>query len=648
MNDERLSTDQLRWLLASLALVYGLHALHLPLWMTLLALLAGSWRYAAQLGKIRLPRLRTLLPLAAVAIAGVALSHGVLFGRDASVSLLATMMALKLLESRSRRDAMLLVFLAFFFCITGFLFSQSLLVSLYLLLPLVALTATLIAVNHPYGTMPARARLRLAGMMLAQGAPIMLVLFLLFPRIEGPLWGVPEDAYSGMIGLSDRMAPGSISQLSRSDSIAFRAVFQGAIPDLARLYWRGPVLWAFDGTTWTSEVQPGERPSSAPGATGPLVRYTVTLEPHNRRWLFMLDLPVGIPPGSTLTHDYQLLAKQPVRLRMRYDGASQLDYRLNDRLDPESRSRSLQLPERGNPKALALGRQWAGDSPIAVVQRALDLFREQPFRYTLNPPLLGEHPVDEFLFSTRSGFCEHYASSFVFLMRAAGVPARVVTGYQGGEINPADHYLMVRQADAHAWAEVWLERQGWVRIDPTAAVSPQRVESGIATALPAGEPVPPLMRADLQWLRQFYLRWDAVNNRWNQWVLGYDQRHQAELLARLAGSQIDWQDMIVGLVAGMAAVALAISAFVLLHGRRRVDALQAEYLRFVRRLASAGVERQPHEGPLDFAARAAEALPGKAEEIREISLHYARLRYGLIAPAHQIVAFRQQVRAFRP
>lgn len=647
MNDERLSTDQLRWLLASLALVYGLHALHLPLWMTLFALLAGGWRYATQLGTIRLPHLRILLPLAVIAIAGVIFSHGMLFGRDASVSLLATMMALKLLESHSRRDAMLLVFLTFFFCITSFLFSQSLLVGLYLLLPLVALTATLIALNHPHGTMPIRTRLRLAGTMLAQGAPIMLVLFLLFPRIEGPLWGVPEDAYSGMTGLSDHMAPGSISQLSRSDSVAFRAAFHSAVPDPARLYWRGPVLWAFDGTTWTGEAQPRERPSPAPGATGPLVRYTVTLEPHNRRWLFMLDIPVGIPPDGTLVHDYQLLAKQPVRLRMRYDGASRLDYRLNDRPDPESRSQALQLPAKGNPKALSLGRQWMGDPPSAIVQRALAMFREHPFRYTLNPPLLGENSVDEFLFSTRSGFCEHYASSFVFLMRAAGVPARVVTGYQGGEINPADHYLMVRQTDAHAWAEVWLEGQGWVRVDPTAAVAPQRVESGMATALPAGEPVPPLMRADLHWLRQFYLRWDAINNRWNQWVLGYDQRRQAELLSRLTSSQIDWQEMIVGLIAGVATTVLAIAAFMLL-ARRRVDPLQAAYLRFLRKLARAGVERKPHEGPLDFATRAAQVLPEKATAIRDISLHYARLRYGLIAPAHQIVAFRHQVKAFRP
>lgn len=646
MKDTPLTLPQLRWLLTALSLVYGLLALHLPFWITLLALLAAAWRYAAQLGRMPLPRLMILLPIAAVSVIGIVISHGGMFGRNASVSLLAAMMALKLLESRSRRDAMLLVFLAFFLSITSFLFSQSLLVGAYLLLPLVALVATLISVNHPNGTLPPKPSLRLSASLLAQSAPIMLLLFLLFPRIQGPLWGVPQDAYSGMTGLSDRMAPGTISQLSRSDSVAFRSAFEGAIPPLSQLYWRGPVLWHFDGTTWTLAARNRTSPAPEISATRAPVRYTVTLEPHNRRWLFMLDLPASTPPDSTLSDDYQLLAQQPVRTRMRYAGLSYLEYRLGSQLEGEIRQRALQLPDQGNPRSRALAREWTGLNPGDTVQRALRLFREQPFRYTLTPPLLGENSIDEFLFTSRSGFCEHYAGSFVFLMRAAGVPARGVTGYQGGEINLTGNYLLVRQADAHAWAEVWLDARGWVRVDPTAAVAPQRVESGMATALPAGEPVPPLMRANMQWLRQFYLRWDAVNNRWNQWVLGYDQQRQMELLSRLTGNLVSWQEMVTGLFASVAVTVLVIAA-VTLRKRRRIDALQASYLRFLRKLARAGITRQPHEGPLDFGARAAAMLPQRADEIRAISQHYAQLRYGLIGAAQPFDTFRQQVRKFR-
>lgn len=647
MMNNSLTLDPLRWLLASLALVYGLLAPHLPMWVTLLAVTAGGWRYAAKLGYIRMPRLILLLPIAAIAVVGITLSHGSLLGRDASISLLATMMALKLLESHTRRDATLLVFLAFFLSITSFLFSQSLLAGAYLLLPLTGLVGTLISVNHPVGHLPAKPKLRLAAIMLAQSAPIMLLLFLLFPRIQGPLWGVPEDAYSGMTGLSDHMSPGTISQLSRSDSPAFRVAFDGPTPEASQLYWRGPVLWNFDGASWTAGEQTRNLPTQQVTETRLPTRYTVTLEPHNRRWLFMLDLPATTPSNSTLTHDYQLLSAEPVRLRLRYDGASNLEYRLGDQLDPESRFQALQLPAEGNAKTRAMARVWEKDRSEQIVQRALSMFRDQAFRYTLSPPVLGQDSIDDFLFTTRSGFCEHYAGSFVFLMRAAGIPARVVTGYQGGEINPTDHYLMVRQADAHAWAEVWLENRGWVRVDPTAAVVPQRVESGVATALPAGEPIAPLMRADLQWLRKMYLRWDAVNNRWNQWVLGYDQQRQMALLSRLAGSQVSWQDMIIGLFATVSGAVLAIAGF-MLYRKKRIDVLQGMYARFQRKLAKAGVSRHPNEGPLDFGKRAAGLLPKQAKAILDITLNYAHLRYGNIKETHQIEALRHQIRNFRP
>jgi transglutaminase-like putative cysteine protease len=468
--------------------------------------------------------------------------------------------------------------------------------------------------------------------------------------MPGPLWGLPKDAYSGMVGLSDSMTPGSISQLILSDAIALRAEFDQAIPSPSQLYWRGPVLWHFDGRSWTAGNLPASLPPEAVEARGDRVSYTVTLEPHNKRWLFMLELPVAAPPEAVLSHDFQLLAHEPVRRRLRYAASSDLRYRLQAELDAPTRRLALQLPDGGNPRTRLLGEQWAASEANgqAIVLRALTMFREQPFVYTLRPPLLGADSVDEFLFSSRRGFCEHYAGSFVFLMRSAGVPARVVTGYQGGELNPAGNYLLVRQTEAHAWAEVWLQERGWVRVDPTAAVSPRRVEAGVAAALPAGEPLPLLSRGDFPWLHKLYLNWDALNNGWNQWVLGYNEKKQLELLSRLTGSAVSWQEMAIWLMASVAAIILAISWLMLRGNRRRVDALQAAYLQFERKLARAGVQRQPYEGPLDFGRRVAAQWPAQAALIHAITRTYARLRYGKDAPTRQVEAFIRQVKRFRP
>lgn len=647
---QSITFDDLKWLLASLVLMLAPLAPHLSPWVPVLAAILGLWRYRIASQRQPLPPLRILLPLTLLGAAGILASYHTWFGRDASVALLVMMTALKLLESNSRRDFTLLIFLACFISLTGFLFSQSMLVGAYLIVPLTALTATLIGINHPNGTLPAHRKLRLAGLMLGQAAPVMLALFLLFPRAPGPLWGVPKDAYSGMAGLSDNMSPGSISQLSQSDAVAFRAEFQGKLPSPSQLYWRGPVFWHYDGRTWSPGMQAASLPLEWVDARRDEVSYTVTLEPHNKPWLFLLDMPATTPLDSTLSHDRQLLARQPVRTRTRYTGVSSLGYRLEPNLDPLARQVALQLPHEGNPRTRQLGKEWAaaGASSEAIVQRALNMFREQPFVYTLRPPLLGDDSVDEFLFSTRRGFCEHYAGSFVFLMRAAGIPARVATGYQGGEINPVGNYLIVRQADAHAWAEVWLPERGWVRVDPTAAVSPQRVEAGIAAALPAGEPVPMLVRGDFSLLRKLYLNWDALNNGWNQWVLGYNEKRQLELLSRLAGSQVSWQDMAVWLMASVGLIVLAISAAMLRGSRRRVDALQAAWLQFQRKLARNGIARELHEGPLDFGRRAAQQLPFRAAAISAIAARYAQLRYGRPATREQVEGFRQRIRTFRP
>ncbi|HEU4708259.1 MAG TPA: DUF3488 and transglutaminase-like domain-containing protein [Methylophilaceae bacterium] len=642
----KLSLRQLQWLLFSMALVMALHVSHLAIWITALIVLAGVWRHLIETRGWQMPKLPLLLPLTVLIALGVLVTYRGLFGRDASVALLAVMLALKLMETHTRRDAILLVFGGYFLTITAFLFTQSMLVGAFMLLPIIALTAALVGISHPNGDLPWRFQAKLAGNLLVQATPVMLVLFLLFPRVPGPLWGVPKDAYSGMSGLSDTMEPGAISELSLSGAVAFRVEFQGRIPANDQLYWRGPVLWDYDGRTW--RMNKAVLPPETLKTEGEAVHYAVTLEPHNRNWLLMLDMPTELPPEAVQSADMQVLSKRPIRTRMRYEGSSTFNYSLAPQLSDTERHMALRLPPAGNRQSRELAQQWVdeGKNPAQIVQAALSMFRQQNFVYTLTPPLLRDNPVDDFLFNTRRGFCEHYAGSFAFLMRAAGVPARVVTGYQGGEVNPVGNYLIVRQSDAHAWAEVWLQGRGWVRVDPTAAVAPQRIEAGIS-ALPETEAVPMLARRNLSLLRRLYLNWDALNNGWNQWVLGYDRERQMQLLSRLTGNQLSWQDLAVALMALVGSVVL-VTAFFLLRGQRvKVDPQQRLYGEFLAKLAPAGLQRHSHEGPQDFGKRAADRLPGKAAAIKNITDSYINLRYRSNLQPEALQSFKQLIKAFK-
>ena len=441
---------------------------------------------------------------------------------------------------------------------------------------------------------------------------------------------MPADAYSGMSGLSDSMTPGSISNLSLSGEIAFRARFEGEIPPKPQLYWRGPVLRLFDGRTWRSGIQQ-EKVSPGGTATESTVRYTVTLEPHNKPWLFALEMPLAPPSGAIVSREYQVLSKTPVRSRLRYDMQSHIGFVPGADEAETVLRRHLDLPG-NNPRTRALAEQWRREAAQdeAVIRRMLDHFRMEQFFYTLTPPLLGENSIDQFLFETRRGFCEHYASAFVFAMRAAGIPARVVTGYQGGERNPVDGYLIVRQSDAHAWAEVWLEGKGWTRVDPTAAVAPNRIEAGLASAVPAGEPLPFLVRADLSWLKQLRFRWEAISNTWNQWVLGFDPQRQRELLSRLGMRQPDWKAMTAAMAVLCGLLLLGLTAWAL-HRRARIDPVQRAWNRLSRRLARIGLARQAWEGPADYTQRVAQARPELSPALAAIAGLYIDLRYGKLA-----------------
>jgi transglutaminase-like putative cysteine protease len=640
------------WLLLTLAWLIAPHLEHLPLWITLLCLGLGVWRWVAARRNAPLPNKWLLLALAGTAGFGVLLTFNTITGRDAGVALLIVMLSLKLMEMRSVRDGIVVIFLGYFLVITNFLYTQTILMGLYMLAAVLAITATLVGLNQPAQTLTARRKIRLAAVLLGQGLPLMIVLFVFFPRAPSPLWGRPDPALSAMTGLSDSMAPGDISRLGLSAAVAFRAEFSGAPPEPQSRYWRGPVLWQYDGRAWTAG--PLRRPSAITlHVEGEPVTYTITLEPHQRRWLFALDFPITLPPSSSMTDDFQVLAAAPARQRLRYELTSQTRYRVETELHPRARKHALQLPPGYNPQAMRLAASWQerAASDRAIVDMALDMFTKQPFSYTLSPPRLGTHAVDEFLFDSRRGFCEHYAGSFVFLMRAAGVPARVVTGYQGGEHNPIGNYLIVRQSDAHAWAEVWLEGQGWVRIDPTALIAPQRieVEAGLLAALPAGEALPLFARMDFDLLRQIRFGWDMVNYNWHKWVLGYSHKRQHELLSRLGMGLDTVRGMAYAMLLGIGGLMMVFAALMLWRLRTAPrDPVVAAYRRFGTKLAGVGLARREDEGPGDYAARVAAARPELAARVERISSLYVALRYRRQPDPSTLKQLRQAVWLFRP
>jgi transglutaminase-like putative cysteine protease len=614
------------WLLLTAVLTLAPHAVHLPGWLSGLCALLLAWR-ALNLRQTPTGAHRALVAAIAIATAvALRIEFGHFLGKDPGIAMLAVLLCLKQLEVRRARDIRAAVLLGFFLQLGLFLHDQS--------LPFAALAftgtffalLTLVAL-HDHGA-PAREHVRTARLLAIQAAPFVLVLFVLFPRIPGPLWGLPSDAWSGMTGLSDTMTPGSISQLGLSGAIAFRAEFIGAPPPPSQRYWRGPVLTDFDGRSWRPAHAPTS-PSPRYAPQGTAYAYRLTLEPHDRPWLLALEFPDGNLPATRHTSDFQLLAETPVRTRMRFDLRSFPDTPVG--LDEAATvlDAARRLPPNSNPRALALGRRLADGAASAdeILERVLAHLRELGLTYTLRPPLLGTHTVDGFLFETRRGFCEHFSSAFVVLMRAAGVPARVVTGYQGGEINPVDGSLVVRQSDAHAWAEVWLPQRGWVRVDPTALAAPERIEGGLAAALPQGEPLPLLMRPAWSWLRGLRHQWEALSNAWNQSVLGYNTERQRQLLSRIGVRHADWKAL--GMLLGASAGTLTLLLLVWVYARQHhADPLDRAWATFCRKLARKGMGRLPWEGPMDYAERLAKADPQHAATVREIAASYARLRYG--------------------
>lgn len=646
-------------LLAGIVLLILPHLPHLPLWLSIAALAVIGWRWLYDAGQAPLPNRFMRILLVLLAIAALLVTYRTLVGREAGTALLVLMLALKLFEMRSWRDVTVVVFLGFFVMVTAFLFSQSLLMGAYTLVVAALLIASLISFQQPTRTLarePLLGDLRHASRLLVQALPIALILFVLFPRVPGPLWGLPEDAGASRTGLSDEMEPGRISRLVDSNEVAFRVKFEANRPPPAQRYWRGPVLWQYDGRKWKTEPHRIRLPQQFDlDSKGPAVEYRITLEPHNRQWLFALEMPATLPEQAQLNSEYQLLSRRRVSEVFRYELRSYTDYRLDPHIILD-RERYLALPPGTSPRTRKLIKELAAQttSSAQLIQRVLNYFREKPFYYTREPPLLFDDPVDEFVFETRRGFCEHYASAFTVMMRQAGIPARVVTGYYGGEMNPLADYMIVRQSDAHAWSEVWLQGRGWVRIDPTGVIPPSRVE--MTADLAQREPA---VRSRLEAERPWWLRslhqagyaWDAVNNRWQQWVVGYNQNRQNALLRALGLEDVDWRKLVFLLMAVLSLTLLTIAALLF---RSRPDAdkrVKRLYRRFVRKLARRGISKSPAETPNAFGERAMREQPARSEWIRQITQTYLLLRYADLdtqTRRRHLKWFARAVRKFRP
>ncbi|MXV06637.1 MULTISPECIES: transglutaminase family protein [unclassified Xanthomonas] len=563
------------------------------------------------------------LALVAVMLAALYWQVGLRFGRDTGCALLAAMLAIKPSELKSLRDARSLLGFALFAPFAAFLLDQG---PVTMALGLAAVIAALLCMQRladqegHSARRPLRGQLRGVGRLLALGLPLALAAFWLFPRLGSPLWGVPERAM-GRPGLSDTMSPGQWLDLMADDTPALRVQFFGPVPAPAQRYWRGPVLWDFDGRTWRAQRgnawAPAPAVQFAPGGWD----YQLEVEPTDRRQLVALDLPLQAPAGTRLSADAVLQTERPLSALTRWRLRSAPPQRVEADLDPAQRQRALALPPGYNPRTLALARQWrqqAGADDAAIVARALQWIRRD-FAYTLQTPLPGRDGVDEFLFRQKAGFCEHFSSAFVVLMRGAGIPARVVTGYAGGTRNPFGDYWVVRRMDAHAWAEVWLPQRGWVRVDPTAAVAPERIYDTLEDRLGNGAGA---QGGNADWRLRDLADW--ARRGWNDLVLSFDANRQQRLLSQFGVAKLE-PGQLVALFAGLAALLLGAMAWWLARGERERDPLLRAWRGLSRRYAKRGQGRAPHEPAMAWAARVQQET-GDATLI-PLSRRFADARY---------------------
>ncbi|MES1190311.1 MAG: DUF3488 and transglutaminase-like domain-containing protein [Steroidobacter sp.] len=604
------------------------HVPHLPYWIPVIVIASLLWRIVVELRAAALPNKWLRNAIAITALMSVLITFHTLNGLEAGTALLSIMAGMKLLETRDHRDYTILIFIAFFLLFAELLYDQSMWMLPYMAISTLFTTATLMRLHDGGAQLTYRDALKRCTWMAIQAAPLAILLFIFFPRLQGQFWTLPSRS-GATSGLSDTMSPGDVSRLSLSDDVAFRVEFKGAAPPEAQRYWRAIVLHDFDGRTWSrTRLQPA-LPTVIPRSVA--YDYRLLLEPSNQRWIPLLDAPLQWRlPHSIMLPDLQLRSAEPIAQLTAVEVQSATAYQLDQQLSSYARRMDTRLPHTTNPRSHELAqqmRQQAGDD-ATYINNVLRMFRQQHFYYTLEPPPLHANAVDDFLFNTRSGFCEHYASAFTVLMRAAGIPARVVTGYQGGEFNSLGNYLIVRQSDAHAWSEVWLDNKGWVRVDPTAAIAPDRVNMGLDSALSASEPVPGRLLRQFHWINSMRLSWDALNTFWKDHIIEFNAMEQQLLLSKIGIDSNDWRSLGFGLVIIFIAFFVTLLAYLTWKFRSvAIDPVQREYLRLQNRLEKYQIVRQPHEGPYDFLARAAKLHPSGAMILKEIRDIYIALRY---------------------
>lgn len=641
------------FLLAVIAWVLLPQVAHLPLWCSALAAAVLLWRGWLAVQSRPLPGKWVLLALLALTLAATYATHRTLLGRDAGVTLLVVLLTLKTLELRARRDAFVVFFLGFFCMLSNFFYSQSLLTAFSMLLGLLGLLTAVVNAHMPVGKPPLAQAAKTAGSMALLGAPIMLVLFLLFPRMA-PLWGVPSDAMTGRSGLSASMEVGTMASLALDESVAMRIRFQGNTPPQRELYFRGPVLSRFDGRQWQAQhagVPPRHELPANLQVTGDPIDYEVTLQPSSQPWLFVLETAAQRPelPGyrSTMTPDLQWLTHRPVTDIVRYQARSFAAF-THGPLQPEPGLQAfVDLPPGFNPRTQALADEirrdprYAQASTRTLVQVALERLRTGGYSYTLESGVFGRHTADEFWFDRKQGFCEHIASSFVILMRAMDIPARIVTGYQGGERNGVDGFWVVRQSDAHAWAEVWQAGAGWVRVDPTSAVAPGRTGTFQRLAAPRGVVAQALGDFSPTLSAQLRAIWEAVNNSWSQWVLNYTQGKQLDLLKNIGFESPSWQDLSVVLLVLIVLASLAGAAWTLWE-RSQHD----PWLRLLRRarkqLARAGIDSTPATSPRQLALQVLARQGRQGQALHDWLMALERQRYGAASASQRPLKQLQQ------
>jgi len=645
---EELAPPAFNLLCITVLCVLAAHAPHMPAWYTaiLAAIVAARWwQRRHQRGRVSAwLRIGLLVAVPAAVIA----VYGTPFGREPGAAIVCGLLVVKLLESERARDARMAIGFACFILMSALLFDQGLAFTIIVGLMLLPALATLRALEPGLPETEWWPAFRTGTALLGVSLPAALLGFLLIPRLATPLWGAQGNG-EARTGMTDRMAPGDLHSLLTDNAVAMRIGFDGGVPpQKSQRYFRGMVLWSFDGRAWEPGAAARRPWRPAPlGVHDPLTRYDVTLLASHRHWMFALDMPVDAPEGVVMGPDHTLWSSKTIDQTVHYRVASAVDYQLApERLDPRLRAAALALPDGFDPGARALAERWrnaAGNNDAAIVRDALALFHDGGFVYDLDAPPLDRNSIDDFLFNTKTGFCEHYASAFTFLMRAAGIPARVVVGYQGGYWNAFAHYLLIRQSDAHAWSEVWLAGRGWVRVDPTAAVS--RVvladTGGAASDVGGG---------NRSWWMPWQNRLDVINRWWGQTVVGFDALSQEHLFRPFGIERATAQ---------MLGIALAIAVFLALgfgallaslrprHKPR--DALAAAQLRLQKRLAHIGIVRGIGEGPRDFYRRTATELSDSAPTINRLAVEYLALRYALAEPPpERIRAFLRAVRNFHP